>query len=926
MHSARSISCAQQEETMVNRNRRAAIRSRFYFIGMPRFAIMNQNIGKQGMILMLREDPADRKNENITCRVRLYGIVQGVGFRPAVSRRAREAGIRGTVANKGAYVEVMAQGKTAAVEGFISKIKNDPPVRASVIGTDVQEITDAPLYHDFSIVTSAESRGEIFISPDIAVCDECARELLDPANRRYLHPFINCTACGPRLTILDRLPYDRERTSMKKFPMCPACAAEYRNPASRRYDAQPVCCNACGPRVCLFEKSGKNIWKRTLEGGAAISRVREVVMRGGTAAVKGIGGFHLCCDATNEAAVMRLRKMKNRPAKPFAVMFRDAEAAEQACTITDEQMHILAGHQKPIVLLDRKETDGAGALDHREENTLRRTGTGLADAVAPGNPKVGAMLPYAPVQILLFHYPDGIRMTDALVMTSGNAGGAPICRDEDEALEELFPSADVILSNDRDIRIRCDDSVMDFYHGRPYMIRRSRGYSPLPVRISFEKKEHPRCVLAVGGEIKNTFCVENGDLLYLSPYVGDLTDVRAAEAFRDAAQRFLLLLAAKPEAVISDTHPAYRSVRIAQEIAAELCVPHLCVQHHYAHVLSCMAENDIPGPVLGVSFDGTGYGTDGSIWGGEILLADTRSFRRLASIMPFLQPGGDAGAKEGWRIAGAMIFGLFDRPEDIMARLGICSGERARILTAQCRGRINTADSTSCGRLFDAAAAILGICLRSTYEGEAANRLMFAAEGYARRKAARDPAAGRIKAGTDCRKAESAGLFCGEKPDADGSVNETYPSVEKGGMIRIRTDLIIRELVMRKLDGEDTGFLAWLFHFRLACGIKEGVLRCRESSGPVPRSDGAAAGAGDAETGRRKIDFPGGNAGDGGSVPRDICLTGGCFQNTLLLGMTETLLEDAGFRVFTHSLVPPNDGGISLGQALYGLCSREPDR
>ena len=372
----------------------------------------------------------------ITRQIRVYGIVQGVGFRPTVSRHAAERGIRGNVCNKGPYVEIYAQGPEEDVEGFISDIRNRPPKRAAILKINVENVENSESYTQFDIIESEKTKGEIFVSPDIAICEECKEEMFDPQNRRYLHPFINCTCCGPRLTILDSLPYDRERTSMKEFPMCPDCAEEYYDPNTRRYDAQPVCCNECGPEVYLIGREER--------GREAITYTRKTIAGGGIAAIKGIGGFHLCCDASDEKAVRRLRQLKRRPMKPFAVMAKNLEAVTKECEVTKEQAGILDGHQKPILLLNR-----------------RKDAEILCPSVAPGNPKIGVMLPYAPVQLLLFQYDDGIEMPEFLVMTSGNTSGAPICRDDQEAEAELSGVCDCMLSHDRKIRIRADDSVIN---------------------------------------------------------------------------------------------------------------------------------------------------------------------------------------------------------------------------------------------------------------------------------------------------------------------------------------------------------------------------------------------------------------------------------------------------------------------------------
>ena len=428
----------------------------------------------------------------------VYGIVQGVGFRPFISKLADSLGIKGTVANKGSYVEIMAQGDERQLTRFENGIKNDPPERSVILELDSIELEGfKTVFERFEIIESEKEYGKIFISPDIATCDKCRRELFDKADRRYLHPFINCTQCGPRLTILDSMPYDRVRTSMKKFPMCKSCEEEYYSPQSRRYDAQPVCCNDCGPEVYIIGEETKGL--------AAITKVRKTIMSGGIAAIKGIGGFHLCCDAKNEAAVMRLRELKHRPMKPFAVMMKDIDTAERECIIKQGQEQYLTGWQKPIMLLEK------------------RAEQSICKMIAPDNLTVGVMLPYAPVQMLLFDCPDGVEMSDCLVMTSGNVRGAPICRSDEDAVKEIGAFCDIMLSHNRDIVIRADDSVCDWLYGKPYMIRRSRGFAPLPFML---KDAGEGQAAAIGGELKNSFCIASGGMLYMSPYIGDMADLR----------------------------------------------------------------------------------------------------------------------------------------------------------------------------------------------------------------------------------------------------------------------------------------------------------------------------------------------------------------------------------------------------------------
>ena len=759
-----------------------------------------------------------------TTRIEIRGIVQGVGFRPFVDRAAHACHLHGSVANKGSYVEVFAQGSREDVETFLTLLRTTAPERALVMKISSENL-DMPPASGFAIVNSAREEGDIFVSPDIGICPRCQEELFDPANRRYLHPFINCTACGPRLTILDGMPYDRERTSMGTFPMCAACAWEYSHAETRRYDAQPVCCHDCGPRAYLLD-SGEQ---------GAITSARRCIMDGGIVAVKGIGGFHLCCDAANERAVARLRQVKQRPVKPFAVMLRDMDTVLRECHLDASQKAALQGWQKPIVLLQR------------------RQGGRVCVQIAPGNPTLGVMLPYTPLHLLLFRYPDAVRMTDMLVMTSANASGAPICRTEEDAKQEIAAFCDAILSHDRQIRLRADDSVMDFMDGQPAMIRRSRGYSPLPCMLS---GSWPGSVLGIGGDLKNTFCLGRNGLFYLSPHIGDLEDLRSQEALRASLKRMEELLEISPEVVACDLHPRYHSVRLAEE----LHLPLLPVQHHYAHVAACMAENDWHDPIIGVAMDGTGYGPDGSIWGGELLVADYAGFRRVGHIRPFVLAGGDAAAREGWRVAAAMLQSLHGpNANTYLTSLGICSTEEAAIIQSMVAKNINCAPSTSTGRLFDAVSAILGLVRVSTFEGEASMSVQFAAEAYWG-NAGQDPAE------ATAREAER---WRGPLP------------LEQDGLLLLPTDALVSDLAEARCNGESAPALAAHFHVALASLISTACLVLRDKNGLTA-----------------------------------CALTGGVFQNRLLFTACAKLLARRGFRVLRHCLVPTNDGGLALGQAV----------
>lgn len=800
--------------------------------------------------------------------IRVFGIVQGVGFRPTVKRHADACDIAGSVSNKGPYVEIFAEGSEECVNSFIKQIQEEPPKRAVILKLDVENVesgedgihkveSETDSKEKFQIIESEKEEGEIFVSPDIAICPECKKELYDKNDRRYLHPFINCTCCGPRLTILDSMPYDRVRTSMGEFPMCEKCEYEYTHAETRRFDAQPVCCNDCGPEVYLLGRKER--------GANAIRYTRKVISEGGIVAVKGIGGFHLCCDAAKEETVARLRQRKKRPMKPFAVMMKDLDVVRRECETEPHLEEILDGHQKPIILLPKKE------------------GGTLCESVAPDNPKIGVMLPYAPVQLLLFDYQDETKISDCLVMTSANTSGAPICRDDEDALNELTGLCDVILSHDRKIRLRADDTVMDFYRGEPYMIRRSRGYAPLPFMMGNEFKGQ---VLAVGGELKNAFCIGKNQLFYPSPYIGDMGDVRTVKALKESVKRMEELLETKPQIVACDMHPSYNTRAAAEEMG----LPVFLVQHHYAHILSCMAENEwtTEKKVIGVSFDGTGYGTDGTIWGGEILLADYDSFTRWGCIEPFAQTGGDVSAKEGWRIAVSLLGKIYGKENalQIIETLGLCESKLAKLqFTMEERG-INTVQSTSAGRLFDAVSAILDIRKSSTFEGEASTSLQFAAEKWL------DSQKKKIAGSEDF--AESGiitdyGELKSISDVAQKSIVEKNNSINrniKADLYYLPTLSLVKELAERKLAGENSNQLALHFHRRLAGMIVSACEKAREETGI-----------------------------------NTVALSGGVYQNKLLLDYSVTMLEERGFHVLRHHLLPPNDGGISLGQAVAAMRS-----
>lgn len=691
----------------------------------------------------------------MTYNIKIFGIVQGVGFRPFIKNLADTFFIFGSVANKGSYVEIFAQGSEKNLEKFLREIPKKSPPRSAILKLDAKKISEEKIFSDFKIIESVHEKGDIFVSPDIAICEKCSEELFDKNNRRYLHPFINCTACGPRLTILENMPYDRERTSMKNFPMCKNCSEEYFDKNSRRFDAQPICCNDCGPKL----KLGIGNKDLGISDAEIIKRVRKIIFDGGIVAIKGIGGFHLACDAKNFSAVKKLRENKFRPQKPFAVMFKNISSVEKYCHLSENEKKFLDSPQKPIILLQKKFPEK------------------IVENVAPKINKLGAMLPYTPLHMLIFDFPDEIKnFPDALVMTSGNPSGVPISIDDDE-VKNIFDFCDEILTHDRKILLRADDSVMNFYKNFPLMIRRSRGYSPLPIFIEKSKKIS---VLAIGGELKNTFALAKNNLIYSSPYIGDAENLQTVEILEKSVERLSDLLEIFPEKIICDKHPRYQTSRLAEKISVEKNIPLEKIQHHYAHILSNLAENNFFGEVIGVSFDGTGYGDDGKIWGGEFFICDAKNYRRVDSISKFIQAGGDKSSVECWRNSLAMIKN-FDT--EIAKKLNFADEKEISAQKFLLEKNLNCIESTSCGRLFDAVAAVLGICKKNSYEGEAAMKLQSCAENFS-------------------EKVEVKNIFS--------------------------TQELFEKILSMRLDGAEKEFLAKYFHEGLAEIIFEKVLKISE--------------------------------------------------------------------------------------------------
>ncbi|MFA1541730.1 carbamoyltransferase HypF [Actinomadura monticuli] len=720
--------------------------------------------------------------------VRVEGIVQGVGFRPFVHGLATGLGLSGLVGNDAGGVFIEVEGAPDAVGRFLDGLRARPPRLAVVERVTTRELAAAGR-DGFAIVRS-EASGErrALVSWDSATCDDCLREIADPADRRYRYPFINCTNCGPRFTIVKDVPYDRPSTTMAGFPMCGPCAAEYADPADRRFHAQPVCCPSCGPSLTLLPDAPPP--------GDPLTAARDLLAAGAVLAVKGLGGYHLAARAAAEDAVAALRSRKHREDKPFAVMVPGLAAARALCELSEAEEALLTGPRRPIVL------------------ARRRPDAALAAAIAPGNRNLGLLLPYTPLHHLL--------VTEPIVLTSGNVSDEPIAYRDGDAMERLRGIADAFLLHDRPIHVRTDDSVVRVFRGRTLPVRRSRGYAPEPVPIP----KGPS-VLACGAELKNTFCLARDGRAFVSHHIGDLENYETFRAFEEGIEHFKRLFDTIPELVAHDLHPEYLSTKYA--LVQDL--PSIGVQHHHAHIASCLADNGADAPVIGVAFDGTGYGTDGTLWGGEFLVADLRGFERAGHLEPVPMPGGAAAIREPWRMAAA--YGV---PEDLaVAR----RPDWAAVAELAGRG-VNAPLTSSMGRLFDAVAAVLGVRDRVNYEGQAAVEL---------------------------------------EQLADPSDLAAYPVTITGEFT-----VMGRDLLDAAVDDLRTGVpgptIAARFHNGVAALIVAAASRLREE-----RNLGTVA------------------------------LSGGVFQNMLLLERAVQRLTEAGFDVLTHHRVPPNDGGISLGQA-----------
>ena len=742
--------------------------------------------------------------------ISITGIVQGIGFRPFIYNLAQKHLIRGWVLNNEKGVLIDAESEDGNFDRFIQDIPKLAPSLARIESFEVKYLE--PLgYSTFEIRKSEEAQDKfVLISPDVATCDQCLSEFFSPKNFRYRYPFVNCTLCGPRFTIIQDIPYDRRKTTMAPFIMCPVCQKEYEDPLDRRFHAQPNACPACGPSLHLEDKEGKEV------PGDPILKTLDLLSKGRIVAIKGLGGFHLACDARNRDAVSSLRSRKFREDKPFAVMCQNIDEVKEHCEVNEEEEKLLLGVERPIVIL------------------RRRGNSPIAHAVAPYQDTLGVMLPYSPLHHLLLN--DSLK---TLVMTSGNVSDEPISYKNEEAFGRLSNIADYFLFHNREIHMRCDDSVTRIFDGKPYILRRSRGYVPFPIKLSFPLE----MILACGGELKNTFCLTRGQYAFMSHHIGDLENLETLTSFEEGIEHFKKLFYIEPKAVVYDLHPDYLSTQYALSIPD---IPKIGVQHHHAHIVSAMAENGIKGDVFGVALDGTGFGLDGTVWGGEFIKANLRDFGRLAHLKKVPMPGGSMAIKEPWRMAMVYLVEAFEEEAtklkiDLMKRVDL---QKWDILKRAIKKKVNTPLTSSMGRLFDAVSSLLSLRDEVLYEGQAAIELEMI---------------------------------------ADHGVKEEYPFQNHEDAVPMVIDPaeMIRGIVRDLIDRVPSSKISGKFHRTISRMIIETCETIRS---------------------KEKLNR--------------VVLSGGVFQNIFLLSLVAEDLKRSGFDVYTHHLVPPNDGGISLGQAV----------
>ena len=750
------------------------------------------------------------KENYIAKKLKINGIVQGVGFRPFVYNLANKFQLKGEVANNSSGVSIHIEGTSKNIESFCSNLLKAHPPLAHLSEISFNE-KSVEYFKDFSIVKSIGGNlNSTLISPDVSVCNDCLRELFDPADRRYQYPFINCTNCGPRYTIINDIPYDRPNTSMKDFKMCSGCEAEYNNPSNRRFHAQPNACADCGPHVFLKDNTGKNIQSNNL-----VEKTANLLKQAYIMAIKGLGGFHLAVDAANNDAVVRLRKRKHREEKPFAIISYSSEQIREYAFIEPEEEKLLNSIQRPVVLLRK-----------REPNFLSK-------AVALNNKYFGVMLPYTPLHYLILTF--GFT---ALIMTSGNISEEPIVIDNEDAFDRLGSIADYFLIHNRDIYLRSDDSIIKRTSGKTRFIRRSRGYVPVPV---FLKQSVPQ-LIACGAELKNTVCLTRGKTAFISQHIGNLENPATNDFFHQTIDHLKRILDIDPEIIACDLHPDYLSTCYAKE---QHGVELIQVQHHHAHIASCMAENKLDDTVLGLSFDGTGYGTDGCIWGGEILIVEPEHFKRAASLSYVSMPGSAAAIKEPWRMAISYLYHAFG--EEFwnldLPLLKKIEEKKIKFIIEMISKKINSPLTSSIGRLFDGIAAIIGIKNHVSFEGQAAMDLEMLADD-----------------------------------NRDATYDYEWLS---GNTYKVFTEPIVCGVVKDMEAGMHPSGISSKFHMTLIKLFSELCVVLRKKNGL-----------------------------------NRIVLSGGVFQNSILLTGLIKSLEEKNFKVFTHTKVPANDGGISLGQAM----------
>jgi hydrogenase maturation protein HypF len=778
-------------------------------------------------------------------RITVRGVVQGVGFRPFIYNLAERHHLSGWVLNDSSGVEIEVEGDPEAVEAFVAAIREEAPPLAHITSLQARRAA-VQGYEGFEIRHSERQAGRYqLVSPDIATCSDCLHELLDPNDRRYRYPFTNCTNCGPRFTIIADIPYDRPSTTMRAFQMCPACQAEYDDPRNRRFHAQPNACPVCGPQVTL--RAGPLLAERGLglppSDPDVVAAAAALLRQGAILAIKGLGGFHLACDATNAEAVRLLRARKRRPDKPFAVMMATLEAVEAHCIVSPEEEKLLRSPQCPIVLL------------------RWRQGSGIVDTVAPRYRHLGVMLPYTPLHHVLLR--DAGR---PLVMTSGNLTEEPIAAENEEALRRLGHLADAFVLHNRDIYARYDDSVWFVSplpgreQGVPQPVRRARGYAPFPIALPFRARQQAPQILACGAEIKNTFCVTRDQYAFLSQHIGDMENLETLEHYQRTVALYEQLFRIAPERIAYDLHPDYMATKYGRRRAEESGIEAVAVQHHHAHLAACLADSGWAaedGPAIGAIMDGTGYGADGRIWGGEWLVGDYRGYERAAHLAYLPLPGGDAATAHPWRIAYSYLWALLGQVPESVVPPEIDERQR-QLLRAQLERGVNCPQTSSMGRLFDAVSAMLGICAHASYEAQAAIELEA------------------IAAEASHRAGDRAGDLA----------PYPYRVVQQGEAQVVGLAALFEAIVADLEQGTPRAEIAWRFHQTAAAMIVE-----------VCEAIAARSGL------------------------RSVALSGGCYQNRILLQLIVPRLEEAGLHVLLHRQVPCNDGGLALGQAAIAYCA-----